>query len=128
MQKAILTVLLPDSIRQKGRGIMSDDNSYSESQFKTMKCRPEFPDRFGSIEDAKAFCQTFFSWYNTEHYHSGLGLLTPENVHYGKASAIIETRKELLRTAMINIQNGSRVEYHNRCSFLMLSGSISHYL
>ena len=49
---------------------VSDDNPYSESQFKTLKYRPEFPDRFGSIEDARAFCQRFFPWYNHEHHHA----------------------------------------------------------
>ena len=63
--------------RSHSRPSVSNDNPYSESQFKTMKYRPEFPERFGSIEDARAFCQTFFPWYNTGHYHLGLGLLTP---------------------------------------------------
>ena len=71
--------------KSHSRPSVSNDNPYSESQFKTMKYRPEFPERFGSIQDARAFCQTFFPWYNTEHYHSGLGLLTPEDVHYGRA-------------------------------------------
>jgi hypothetical protein len=62
---------------------VSNDNPFSEAQFKTLKYRPEFPDRFGSIEDARAFCVGFFDWYNNEHYHSGLALLTPATVHYG---------------------------------------------
>src|SRR5437773_8227834 len=62
---------------------VSDDNPYSESQFRTMKYRPEFPDRFGCIQDSRAFCQSFFRWYNEEHRHSGVGLLTPATVHYG---------------------------------------------
>ncbi len=85
--------------KSHSRPSVSNDNPYSESQFKTMKYRPEFPDRFGSIEDARAFSQTFFPWYNTEHYHSGLGLLTPEDVHYGRAASIIEARKEALMAA-----------------------------
>src|SRR5471030_2826060 len=64
---------------------VSDDNPYSESQFRTLKYRPGFPDRFGSIEDARGFCQSFFRWYNYEHHHSGLGLMTPAVVHHGKA-------------------------------------------
>jgi putative transposase len=64
---------------------VSDDNPFSESQFKTLKYRPEFPERFGSIQDARAFCQVFFPWYNTEHHHSGIGLLTPEVLHHGRA-------------------------------------------
>jgi len=85
--------------KSHSRPSVSNDNPYSESQFKTMKYRPEFPDRFGSIEDARAFCQTFFPWYNTEHYHSGLGLLTPEDVHYGKAARIMQDREEVLMAA-----------------------------
>jgi putative transposase len=76
--------------KSHSRPSVSNDNPYSESQFKTMKYRPEFPDRFGSIEDARVFSQTFFPWYNTEHYHSGLALLTPEDVHYGRAANIVE--------------------------------------
>src|SRR5208337_4142823 len=58
------------------RPYVSDDNPYSESHFRTMKYRPEFPDRFGCIQDSRAFCQQFFHWYNQEHRHSGIGLLT----------------------------------------------------
>ena len=64
---------------------VSNDNPYSESQFRTLKYRPSFPARFGSIQDARAFCRDFFPWYNGEHRHSGLGLCTPESVHYGRA-------------------------------------------
>jgi putative transposase len=85
--------------KSHSRPSVSNDNPYSEAQFKTMKYRPEFPDRFGSIEDARTFCQTFFPWYNAEHYHSGLGLLTPEDVHYGRAARIIEDRGEVLMAA-----------------------------
>lgn len=78
---------------------VSNDNPYSESQFKTMKYRPEFPTRFASLEDARAFCRTFFSWYNTEHRHSGIALLTPESVHYGRATAMTEQRAGVLMAA-----------------------------
>ncbi|MDA0739078.1 MAG: IS3 family transposase [Nitrospirae bacterium] len=77
----------------------SDDNPYSESQFKTLKYRPDFPERFGCIEDSRSFCQDFFPWYNTEHRHSGIGLLTPEAVHYGLAEEMQKARGEILRTA-----------------------------
>jgi putative transposase len=77
----------------------SDDNPYSEAQFKTLKYRPDFPDRFGSIEDARSFCQGFFPWYNQEHRHSGIGLLTPEAVHYGLAQHVQKARSEILRIA-----------------------------
>ncbi len=75
---------------------VSDDNPYSESQFKTLKYRPEFPERFGSIEDARAFCQQFFPWYNQEHHHSGIALLTPQILHYGMADQVIEQRQQVL--------------------------------
>lgn len=78
---------------------VSDDNPYSEAQFKTMKYRPDFPRHFGSIQDARAFCISFFDWYNREHHHSGLGLLTPEVVHYGRAAQAIETRRQVLMEA-----------------------------
>ena len=80
---------------------VSDDNPYSESQFRTMKYRPEFPDRFGSIQDSRAFCQTFFAWYNDEHRHSGLGLLTPAMVHHGQAPLILAQRQEVLNAAFL---------------------------
>jgi hypothetical protein len=77
----------------------TDDNPYSESQFKTLKYRPEFPERFGSIQDARAFCQQFFGWYNREHHHSGIALLTPEMLHHGRAEDVIQLRQEILRGA-----------------------------
>ncbi len=77
----------------------SDDNPYSESQFKTLKYRPDFPERFGSIEDSRSFCQDFFPWYNKEHRHTGIGLHTPESVHYGLAQDIQIARGEVLRVA-----------------------------
>jgi putative transposase len=80
---------------------VSDDNPYSESQFKTLKYRPEFPDRFGSIEDARAFCQRFFPWYNHDHHHSGIALLTPDMLHYGKAAQVIEQRQNVLDQAYV---------------------------
>lgn len=77
----------------------SNDNPFSESQFKTLKYRPEFPRRFGSIEDARAFCRGFFRYYNQEHRHSGIALLTPEVVHYGLAERVIQRRQQVLQAA-----------------------------
>ena len=77
----------------------SNDNPYSESQFKTMKYRPEFPDRFGSVQDARAFCQQFFGWYNFAHHHSGIGLLVPADVHHGRAGQVRAARAEVLTGA-----------------------------
>ena len=81
------------------RPYVSDDNPYSESQFRTLKYRPEFPDRFGCIQDSRAFCRQFFQWYNQEHRHSGIGLMTPESVHYGRAKEIHEERARVLAAA-----------------------------
>jgi putative transposase len=78
---------------------VSDDNPFSESQFKTLKYRPEFPDRFGSLQHARSFCQEFFPWYNTEHHHSGLGLLTPEVVHTQRAEQVRNLRQQTLDIA-----------------------------
>jgi putative transposase len=79
----------------------SNDNPYSEAQFKTLKYRPEFPERFGSLQDGRGFCRTFFGWYNTEHHHSGIGMLTPAAVHYGQAPGIIAARQQTLDTAFL---------------------------
>jgi putative transposase len=81
------------------RPYVSDDNPYSESQFRTLKYRPEFPDRFGCIQDSRAFCQQFFHWYNQEHRHSGIGLLTPAMVHFGEAPAVLTRRQAVLDAA-----------------------------
>ena len=78
---------------------VSNDNPYSEAQFKTLKYRPSFPDRFGSVQDGRAFCREFFPWYNTEHRHSGIGMMTPEAVHYGRAPQILAARQQTLLTA-----------------------------
>lgn len=81
------------------RPYVSNDNPYSEAQFKTLKYRPEFPERFGCAEDSRSFCQGFFGWYNTGHYHSGIGFLTPEDVHYGRTEQIIRERQVVLNDA-----------------------------
>jgi len=78
---------------------VSNDNPYSESQFKTMKYRPEFPERFGCFQDARGFSGEFFRWYNHEHHHSGLGFLTPYEVHFGQAEQCREQRAMVLRRA-----------------------------
>ena len=81
------------------RPYVSNDNPYSEAQFKTMKYRPDYPDRFGSLQDARAWARLFFHWYNHEHYHTGLALLTPATVHYGHAQAVLDRRQHVLQTA-----------------------------
>jgi putative transposase len=81
---------------------VSNDNPYSESGFKTLKYRPGFPEYFGSIEDARLFCQEFFNWYNTEHRHSGIAMLTPDNVHYNQGEKILNARSITLMNAYLD--------------------------
>ena len=85
--------------RSHSRPRVSNDNPYSEAAFKTLKYSPEFPDRFGSIEDARAFCEQFFTYYNHEHRHSGIGLHTPASVHHGTHREIRQQRAQTLATA-----------------------------
>ncbi len=77
----------------------SNDNPFSEAQFKTLKYRPTFPERFRSMEEARAFCREFFTWYNGSHRHSGIAFMTPEAVHYGRAEAVNEIRGATLAAA-----------------------------
>ena len=85
--------------KSHSRPHVSNDNPYSESQFRTMKYRPTFPDRFGSFQDAHAFCGRFFRWYNHEHRHSGIGFHTPADVHYGRAELVRAQLAEVLSAA-----------------------------
>jgi putative transposase len=85
--------------KSHSRPHVSNDNPFSESQFKTMKYRPNFPDRFGSLEHGRSFCGDFFPWYHTEHHHVGLGLFTPHDVHYGLAEATRGQRARVLAEA-----------------------------
>jgi putative transposase len=78
---------------------VSNDNPFSEANFKTLKYRPDFPDRFGEIEDARAHCSPFFQWYNYDHHHSALSLLTPADVHYGCVDERISQRQVVLDAA-----------------------------
>jgi putative transposase len=86
-------------IKSQSRPHVSNDNPFSESQFKTLKYRPEFPERFASYDEARAFCVAFFAWYNDEHYHSGLRMLTPVSVHYGRTGPILAQRQRTLVAA-----------------------------
>jgi putative transposase len=90
-----------DIAKSHSRPYVSDDNPFSEAQFKTLKYRPDFPDRFGCIEDARTHCQAFFAWYNTMHRHSGIGYMTPHSVHYGHAQAMLTTRQQALDAAFL---------------------------
>ena len=77
----------------------SNDNPYSEAHFKTLKYQPAFPKRFGSTEEARDFCRGFFDWYNQDHHHAGIGLMTPNQVHYGQADVVHAARKATLGQA-----------------------------
>jgi putative transposase len=81
------------------RPYVSDDNPYSESHFRTLKYRPEFPDRFGCIQDSRTFCQQFFQWYNEQHRHSGIAMLTPAMVHFGQSQTVLARRQAVLDAA-----------------------------
>ena len=101
MRSKALALLLADLgiTKTHSRPHVSDDNPFSEAQFKTLKYCPQFPDRFGGVEDSRAFCHDFFTYYNTEHRHSGIALLTPYAVHYHLAADILVARQETLLDA-----------------------------
>ena len=111
MKSKPVALLLSDLgvTKSHSRPHVSNDNPYSEAQFKTLKYCPQFPGRFGSIQDARSFCQQFFSWYNKEHCHSGIGLMTPEQVHYGMAQQVYHQRAEVLKQAFN--KNPNRFKY-----------------
>jgi len=101
MRSKPVALLLADLgvVKTHSRPYVSNDNPFSEAQFRTLKYCPQFPDRFGSIEDGRAFGQEFFRWYNHEHRHSGLGFLTPAVVHFGQATAVRAQRDRVLAAA-----------------------------
>ena len=86
-------------IKSHSRPHVCDDNPYSEAHFKTLKYRPDFPECFGSLADARGWSRPFFQWYNQEHYHTGLGLLTPASVHYGHHLSVQDQRQQILDDA-----------------------------
>jgi putative transposase len=85
--------------RSHSRPHVSNDNPYSEANFKTLKYCPAFPDRFGSIQHARAFCAEFFDYYNEHHYHSGIGLLTPATIHHQQTLSVLSERDRILTIA-----------------------------
>ena len=101
MKSKAVAFLLADLgiTKTHSRPRVSNDNPYSESHFRTLKYRPDFPARFGCIEDSRSHCEDFFVWYNREHHHSGLGLLTPNDVHHGLAENKLNQRSIVLATA-----------------------------
>ncbi len=101
MRSKPVALLLSDLgvTKTHSRPYTSNDNPFSEAQFKTLKYRPDFPERFGSLADARTWAQPFFHWYNHEHYHTGLNLMTPAMVHYGVAETIRGQRNQVLQVA-----------------------------
>lgn len=101
MRSKPVALLLADLgvTKTHSRPYTSNDNPFSEAQFKTLKYRPDFPARFGSLADARAWAQPFFHWYNNDHYHTALNLMTPPMVHYGVAETIRAQRHQVLRVA-----------------------------
>jgi putative transposase len=103
MRSNLVAQLLADLgvTKTHSRPHVSNDNPYSEAAFKTLKYRPDFPERFGSIEDAREFCRTFFDWYNNHHRHSGIAMLTPASVHHGTAGPILHSRAVTMAAAYL---------------------------
>ena len=101
MHSKSVALLLADLgvTKTHSRPYVPNDNPYSEAQFKTLKYRPDYPDRFGSIADARCWARYFFQWYNHEHRHTGLGLMTPATVHYGQAQTVYGQRQQVLHAA-----------------------------
>lgn len=101
MKSKVVAHLLSDLgvTKTHSRPYTSDDNPFSEAQFKTLKYCPQFPERFGCIEDAKTFCRAFFKWYNNEHRHSGINRLTPKSLHHGEAELVLQNRDTVLAKA-----------------------------
>lgn len=101
MTSKTLALLLADLGvgKSHSRPYTSDDNPFSEAQFKTMKYRPDYPDRFGGLHHARTWARPFFHWYNHEHRHTSLGLMTPATVHYGQAAELRVKRQAVLAAA-----------------------------
>ena len=101
MQSKTVALLLADlgATKSHSRPHVANDNPYSEAQFKTMKYRPDYPERFGCPEDARVWARNFFEWYNFQHHHTGLGLMTPATVHYGQTTRIQSQRRHVLESA-----------------------------
>ena len=103
MRSKPVALLLSDLgvTKTHSRPYTSNDNPYSEAQFKTLKYRPDFPERFGSLMDARGWAQDFFQWYNHDHYHAGLNLMTPATVHYGQFEQVQQQRNATLWAAYL---------------------------
>jgi putative transposase len=103
MRAKSFALLLADLgvVQSFGRPHVSDDNPFSEAQFKTVKYRPDFPDRFGGLEDCRTYFGPFFDWYHHRHHHSGIGWMTPADVHFGRAETMRAQRARVLDAAFL---------------------------
>jgi putative transposase len=103
MNSKTLAMLLADLgvTKTHARPHVSNDNPYSEAHFKTLKYFPAYPERFGDQCDARTWCHGFFDWYNNQHHHSGIALLTPSDVHYGRAEQVLQARQQVLEAAYL---------------------------
>lgn len=101
--------------KSHSRPYVSNDNPFSESGFKTLKYRPEFPERFGSISDARSFCRDFFPWYNEEHRHSGISMLTPSDLHHGRGQQVLAMRHQ----TMLGAYAANAKRFHGRVPKMM---------
>ena len=100
--KTVAQLLLDLGVtKSHSRPHTANDNPYSEAQFKTLKYRPDYPDRFDAIDHARNWSQSFFNWYNTDHRHTGLGLMTPAAVHFGQAEKLTQQRHQTLQVAYL---------------------------
>ncbi len=97
--KDVALLLALGVTKTHSRPHVSNDNPFSEAGFKTLKYRPDFPERFGSLQDARTFCARFFEWYNNHHRHSGIGLMRPSDVHHGRATGVHAERARVLDAA-----------------------------
>jgi transposase InsO family protein len=103
--KAKTTALTPADlgvVKSHSRPHTSNDDPFSEAHFKTMKYQPEFPERFETIAEARAFCRRFFAWYDQDHHHAGIGLMTPDQIHFGQADDIYAARQAPLDAAFLS--------------------------
>jgi transposase InsO family protein len=89
-------------LKSHSRPHTSNDNPFSEAHFKTLKYQPEFPRNFETIEQARTFCRRFFAWYNQDHHHAGIGLMTPDQIHFGQAETVYAARQSTLNAAFLN--------------------------
>jgi len=116
-----------DITKRHSRPYVSDDNPYAEAQLETLKYQPDFPKCFGCIEDARAYCQAFFHWYNTAHRHSGVGYMTPNSGHHGQAEKLRSARQAVLNDAFHATPNRFKGRRWHPMRCPPLSGSTHHH-